>query len=71
MRLIYWLLGLDDPAAIEQASEWIWYAAAPTASVWIVLVILLAIATGWGRKAAPEEDQGRPGGNLKPGSAPS
>ncbi len=44
MRLIYWLLGLDDPSALEHASEWVWYAAAPAASIWIVLVILMAIA---------------------------
>jgi Na+/H+ antiporter NhaC len=34
----------------------------------LLVVILLAISTGWGRKFVPEENEGRPGGKLKPGS---
>ena len=44
MRLIYWLLGLEDTGAIEQASEWTWYAASPTATLWIAGVVVVAIA---------------------------
>ncbi len=44
MRLIYWLLGLEETGAIERASEWTWYAAAPTAGIVIAVVGLLAVA---------------------------
>lgn len=44
MSVIYWLLGLDAPGAIERTGEWSWYAAAPLAGVWLAVIALLALA---------------------------
>ena len=44
MKLIYWLLGIDEPGSIAGTTAWSWHAVSPLHPGFIVLIVVLALA---------------------------
>jgi uncharacterized membrane protein len=43
MRILYWLMGLDQSGAIQSASEWSWQPATPLSAIVTIVIVLAAI----------------------------